>query len=70
MNIKGIKQYLSLKLGCRIVIIHYGSRNRKEKYVGVLNNLYANVFTILLDNGSIKCFNYCDILTKNIQIYI
>ncbi len=70
MSIREIKRYLSFKIGRKITIIYFGSRNRKEKYIGILNNLYGNVFTIILDNGSIKCFNYCDILTKNIQIYI
>ena len=70
MNIRNIKRYLSFKIGWRITVIYYGSRNRREKYVGILNCLYNNVFTIILDEGGIKCFNYCDILTKTIQIYI
>lgn len=70
MNIKYIKNYLSLKIGNEMTIIYYGARNRKEKYTGILNNIYSNVFTIILIDGSIKCFNYSDILTKTIQIYI
>jgi len=70
MNIKYIRNYLSLKIGNKITIIYNGTRNKKEKYIGVLSNIYNNVFTIILLDGSIKCFNYSDILTKTIQIYI
>ena len=70
MNIKGIKRYLCTKINARIIIIYYGSRNRKERYEGILYQLYNNVFTIKLPTGEIKSFSYIDILTKTIQIYI
>ena len=70
MNIRQIKCYLASKIGAKIVVIYYGSRNRKERYEGVVYKLYYNIFTIKLNNGDIKSFNYIDILTKNIQIYI
>ena len=70
MNIKYIRRYLASKVGSKIVVIYYGSRNRKERYEGYLWKIYANVFAIRLTNGEIKSFTYIDILTKNIQIYI
>lgn len=70
MNIKQIKCYLASKVGSKIIVIYYGSRNRKERYEGIIYKLYYNIFTIKLLNGEIKCFNYIDILTKNIQIYM
>ena len=70
MNIKIIKNYLKSKIGCKVVIIYYGSRNRKEIYKGVLYRLYSNIFTIRLYNGDIKSFSYIDILTKTIQMCI
>ena len=70
MNIKQIKRYLATKIGNRIVIIYYGSRNRKERYDCILYKLYANVFIVKLLSGDIKSFSYSDILTKTIQIYI
>ncbi len=70
MNIKQIKRYLFTKVGSRIVLIYFGSRNRKERYDGILWKLYNNVFTIKLATGEIKSFTYIDILTKTIQIYI
>jgi uncharacterized protein Veg len=70
MNIKNIKNYLRTKVGSNIVIIYYGSRNRKEKYNGVLYKLYGHIFAIKLYNGDVKSFSYSDILTKTIQICI
>ena len=58
------------KIGEPIVVVYYGSRNRRERYKGILWKLYNNVFTIRLSNGDIKSFTYIDILTKTIQIYI
>ena len=70
MNTRLIKKYLSTKIGCRVVVIYYGSRNRKERYEGILWKLYTNVFTIKLYNGEIKSLTYIDVLTKTVQIYI
>ena len=70
MNIRIIKNYLSIKVGAKIVVIYYGSRNRKVKYVGYLFKLYSNIFTIKLLNGEIKSFSYIDIITKTIRICI
>ena len=70
MNIKNIKNYLRTKLGFNIVVIYYGSRNRKEIYKGVLCKLYGNIFTVKLYSGEMKSFSYIDILTKTVQICI
>ena len=70
MNIKIIKRYLISKIGSRIVVIYYGSRNRKERYIGTLYKVYNNIFTIILDNNEIKSYNLIDILTKTIELYI
>ena len=70
MNLKLIKRYLASRIGSKIVIIYYGSRNKKERYDGILLKIYYNIFTIRLCNGDIKSFSYNDILTTTIQIYI
>jgi len=65
-----IRNYLRTKIGSNIVIIYYGSRNRKEIYKGILCKLYKNIFIIRLSNGEVKSFSYTDILTRTIQICI
>ena len=70
MNINNIRNYLKTRVGFDIVVIYYGSRNRKEIYKGVICNLYGNIFTIRLVNGDIKSFSYCDILTRTIRVCV
>lgn len=70
MNIKVIKRFLSSKIGSRVVIVYYGSRNRKERYEGIICKIYHNIFTIKSITGEIKSFSYIDVLTKTIQIYV
>ena len=68
MNIISIKNYLRTKVGSKIVIVYYGSRNRKEIYRGTLCKLYGNIFMIRLANGDVKSFSYCDILTRTVRV--
>jgi len=70
MNIRSIKNYMGTKIGSNIVILYYGSRNKKEIYKGILYKLYRNIFIIRLNNGDVKSFSYTDILTRTVQICI
>ena len=70
MNIISIRNYLRTKVGSKIVVVYYGSRNRKEIYRGVLCKLYRNIFTMRLANGDIKSFSYCDILTRTVRVCV
>ena len=70
MNVSSIKNYLNTKVGSNILIIYYGSRNKKDIYKGILFKLYRNIFVVKLYNNEIKSFAYTDILTKTIQICI
>ena len=70
MNIQMIRSYLKNKIGSNIVIVYYGSRNRKEIYKGILCKLYGNIFTIRLANGEVKSFSYCDIVTRTIRVCV
>ena len=70
MNINSIRNYLFTKVGSNILVIYYGSRNKKEKFFGILYNVYKNIFIIKLPCGEVKSFSYNDILTKTVQICI
>ena len=70
MNVNKIKLYLLSKLHCPIKVIYFGSRNKKEKYIGEVYNVYNRIFSIKLATGQIKSFKFADILTKTVQIYI
>ena len=70
MNICVIRNYLKTKIASNVVIIYYGSRNRKEKYKGILFKLYSNIFIIKLSSGDIKSFSYCDIVTRTVKVCV
>lgn len=70
MIIGQIKNYLINNIGEKVIIIYYGSRNKKEKYSGHLLKTYDHVFLLKLEDNTIKCFNYVDIITKVIRIYV
>ena len=70
MNIKYIKSYIASKIGSRVVIVCYYSRNKKERFNGVILNVYPKVFTVRLADGMIKSFNYVDVISKNIRMCI
>ena len=65
-----IKSYIASKIGTKVVVICYYSRNKKERFNGVILNVYPKVFTVRLHDGMIKSFNYVDIIAKNIKIFI
>ena len=70
MNIKDIRRYLKYRVGSNVIIVYYGSRNKREVHRGIIDKIYDNIFTIKLNNDLVKSFSYVDILTKTIQIYI
>ena len=70
IEIRRIRLFLISRINSRIVIIYFGNRNKRERFDGILLNVYNNIFIIKLSDGSRKSFNIIDILTKTIQIYI
>lgn len=46
-----------------------GSRNKKEKFDGIVNGVYRNIFSILMIDGRTKSFSYADVLTKMVEIH-
>ena len=54
MNIRNIKNYLKTKIGSNIVIVYYGSRNRKENEL-CLNTLFCMSKMVLVE--SYKFYN-------------
>ncbi len=49
-----------------VVKVNLG-RNKYEKYIGTINNIYPYLFTIKTNN-SIKSFTYVDVLTNEINV--
>ena len=70
ISIKQIRSYLKTKQGAPVVILYHGTRNRRERYTGVIDKVYCNVFTIKLATGEVKSIAYTDVLIKTVHLYI
>lgn len=71
-NINEIRQELSKKIGSKVTLTVFDSRNRVNEYEGVLSKTYPAVFVIDLDDSekSVKTMShkYIDILTGEIEL--
>jgi len=67
--INKIKKNIEKNMGNEIKIIYNGSRNRKEEYLGVIREVYNNIFIVKLDTDEIKSFSYSDVLTNTVEIF-
>ncbi len=68
MMIDKIKNKLIENVGISHKFRFNGSRNQVEEFEGVITHTYNAVFTILVNDTSIKSFTYSDVLTKNLEI--
>ena len=67
--INKIKSNVKKNLGNTVRIIYNGSRNKKEEYIGVITEVYNNIFILKLDTDEIKSFSYFDVLTNTVEIF-
>ncbi|HBA37970.1 MAG TPA: hypothetical protein DCY94_04545 [Firmicutes bacterium] len=61
MNPLVIRENLKKHKGSRVLVQIYGMRNKKDKFVGLLKDIYPQIFTIEVDN-SIRSFSYSDLI--------
>ena len=67
MNLDIVKREIQSRLNSKVEIKVYGMRNRVETIVGVISNVYPNIFTVIAD-GENKSFRYADIITGEIRV--
>ena len=68
MNLDKIKEEISSLVNKEVMINVSGSRNKKQMYKGVINNVYSNIFTVLIE-GVNKSFTYSDVAIGDVKIY-
>ena len=68
MNLDKIKEEIKLLVNKEVMINVSGSRNKKQMYKGIVNNVYSNIFTVLIE-GSNKSFTYSDVAIGDVKIY-
>ena len=68
MNISVVKDEISSLINKEVMIKVSGSRNKTSMYKGVINNVYSNIFTVLVE-GVNKSFTYADVAIGDVVIY-
>ena len=68
MNLDKIKEEIASLVNKEIMINVTGSRNKKQMYKGIINNVYSNIFTVLIE-GVNKSFTYADVAIGDVKIY-
>ena len=68
MNLDSVKEEISSLLDKEIMISVSGSRSKKMMYKGVINAVYSNIFTVLIE-GISKSFTYSDVAIGDVKIY-
>ena len=68
MNIISIKENLNKYIGKDIKVKYNLGRNKEEKYVVVIKELFDNIFLVeKKESKEIKSFSYNDIITKVVR---
>lgn len=68
MNPHVIRENLCPHKGEKVLIKVHGMRNKTEKYIGILKDIYPQIFTVECQ-GSLKCFSYSELINKDIELY-
>lgn len=63
-----VKNKVKENVGIKHKFIFNGSRNQIEEFEGIINKTYNKVFTILVNDNTLKSFSYSDVLTNNLEI--
>ena len=68
MNLDKIKEEIASLVNKEVMINVSGARNKKQMYKGIINNVYSNIFTVLIE-GTNKSFTYSDVAIGDVKIY-
>ena len=68
MNLSQVKEEILSLVNQEVMINVTGSRNKNQMYKGVINNVYSNIFTVLIE-GVNKSFSYSDVAIGDVKIY-
>jgi uncharacterized protein Veg len=68
MNLNSVKEEIASLVNKSVMIKVTGTRNKNQMYKGVINNVYSNIFTVLIE-GVNKSFTYADVAIGDVKIY-
>ena len=68
MNLSDIKDEIKSLINKEVMLNVTGSRSKKQMYKGIINEVYPNIFTVLV-KGVNKSFTYADVAIGDVKIY-
>ena len=68
MNVSDIKEEIESLVNKQIMIKVSGSRSRKQMFKGVVNQVYPNIFTVIVEGNNMR-FTYADVAIGDVKIY-
>lgn len=66
--IDNIRNDIKKNIGKRVKIVTKCCRNKSDVFVGIINGVYPNIFTIS-DGNETNSFSFSEILIKDITLY-
>lgn len=66
MNPLVIRESLLPHKGERVQIKINGMRNKTEKFIGILKDIYPQIFTVETQN-TIRSFSYSELISKDVE---
>ena len=66
--IDDIRKDMRANIGKRVKVVTKARRNKSDVFVGVINGVYPNIFTIS-DGNETKSFTFSELLIKDISLY-
>lgn len=67
MNPNVIRENLINHKGERVKVKIYGMRNKTESFIGILKDIYPQIFTIETSD-SLKSFSYSELINKEVVL--
>ena len=68
MNVSDIREEILGLVNREIMIKVSGSRSRNQMFKGVVNQVYPNIFTVIVEGNNMS-FTYADVAIGDVKIY-
>lgn len=67
MNPHVIRENLRKQIGQRVMVKIYGMRNKQDSFLGVLRDIYPQIFTVETAN-TLRSFSYSEVINKEVVL--
>lgn len=67
MNPYVIRDNLKSKVGAKVLVNIYGMRNKTDRFMGTIKDIYPQIFTISTSSG-IKSFSYSEVINGEVVL--